>query len=79
MIYDAHLTYGSHSLGIKKPRLNFTKKKWRDYVLTHLRHIERSSQIAHMIVRVTTINVHYTYPCKLKGPEKALRKYILHI
>ena len=42
---------------------------------THLRHTELSKQIADMIVRPPTINIHYIYPCKLKGPEKTLRKY----
>ena len=44
-------------------------------MFTHLRHTECSSQIAHLIVRPPTTNVHPTYPSKLKGPEKALRKY----
>ena len=50
------------------------RKKWRNYVLSHLRHIEFSSQIADMIVRPTTINVLYIYPCKLRG-LKRLWKY----
>ena len=50
-------------------------KKMTWLCFTHLRHTEFSKQIADMTVRPPTINIHHIYPCKLKGPEKTLRKY----